>query len=333
MEIKTVKEMSKGVHRLLFFLNFALNVIIPIFAVIYICVYGDPEIVTDKNVEALMSSFFLVAIFIFWMQILFASYFPKNLYAALKVIFLPFLIMGLQYFFVNFSPALYIVDMGIVYVISIMLAFSILVMAGPIHSINDWKKDWSEYLFGSFLQLIFIIPGAIAIYVMGKFIFFTQIWSGQFDKITVVYGIIFLAAIADNIYEFYQALKENSIYGGASDKVNTSISTPTNKSRNPEFLVKNYLNTIIKNGESAAEYFVEKNFRNKSYLSPYTYGEIISYSKLKVEEEQNGVAEVSFEIHWKADIGGSLIKEDTWLNTAKLNGVWWIVPHDYNTFT
>jgi hypothetical protein len=210
---KSAKEMSKGMHGLLFILNFALNLTIPIFAIIYICVYGDPEIVTDNNVDAIMRSFFLVAIFIFWMQVLFASYFPRNLYDAVKMLFLPFLIMGLQYFFVNFSPALYIVDMGIIYVTSIMLAFSFLVVAGPIYSMQDWRKEWADYLFVSLLQLLFIIPGAIAIYVMGKFIFFTQIWSGQFDKITAIYGIIFLAAIIDNMYEFYHALKANSIYG------------------------------------------------------------------------------------------------------------------------
>lgn len=204
--------MNDKLYLFLFILRFGLTLAVPIFAVVYICLHGDPAIITSGDKGMMASTFFLVGLFIFWMQLLFASYLPHRLGPALRVIFMPFLIMSIQYLFTGFSPALYLVDMGFVYVASVMIAFTILIFGGPLHSLGKWKQDWGEMLFGSCLQLIFIVPGALAIYVMGKFVFYTQVWTGSFDKVTLFFALLFLATIFDNIYEFFHSIKENSIY-------------------------------------------------------------------------------------------------------------------------
>lgn len=213
MDTEVNSQMSDKTYLLLFTTKFLLTLGVPIFAVVYISMYGDPSIITSDDKAMMASTFFLVGLFIFWMQLLFASYLPKKLIPALRAIFMPFLIMGIQYLFTNFSPALYLVDMGFVYVASIMIAFTILIFGGPLHSKESWQKDRGDMLFGSCLQLIFIVPGALAIYVMGKFVFYTQVWTGSLNMATFLFGFVFVATIADNIYEFFLAIKDNSIYG------------------------------------------------------------------------------------------------------------------------
>lgn len=313
MESPLSKRMNEKLYLFLFVLRFGLTLAIPIFTVVYICLYSDPAVITSGDKNMMAGSFFLVGLFIFWMQILFASYLPKTLGPALRVIFMPFLIMGIQYLFTNFSPALYLVDMGFVYVASIMLGFTILIFGGPIHSRGKWKKDWSEMLFGSCLQLIFIVPGALSIYVMGKFVFYTQVWTGSFDEITLFFGLVFLATILDNVYEFFHAIKDNSIYAAAK-----------NTSRSPQEVVKNYMSKLIKEGEEAAKFYIEAKAKNHPEFNPYDYGEIKDFFDIVAEKPQHGKSKVSFKIKWRAEISSDFRVETRQLNTVESHGVWWI---------
>lgn len=161
--------------------------IIPIYSVIFLHTNpGALEIMSAKNLDFLQSSYFLVVIFILFMLVLLHEYLPSSLLGMSELVFTPVIIIALQALVSPVSASEYLAQLGMLHVITVMLSFIILILyilvvaiVGNMFSSSLYDESILGLLVTCGAQLLFIIPGAGAIYIFGKYIYMHEILASS----------------------------------------------------------------------------------------------------------------------------------------------------------
>lgn len=199
---------------------------LPIYSVIFVHTNSEAlAIVTEKELHFLQSSYFLVVLFTLFMLVLLHEYLPDTIPQMLNLLVAPVLIVAVQAVVSPISATEYIAQLGMLHIITIILAFIILILYIFILGIlgNIFSKTFDGdsiigLLFICGAQLLFIIPGAGAMYIFGRYIYIHEIltsspngtlwhWSTLFIIGTYVFSII------NTTWIFGRKLKNESIAG------------------------------------------------------------------------------------------------------------------------
>lgn len=200
--------------------------VIPIYSVIFL--HTNPEaleIMSASNLDFLQRSYFLVVLFSFFALILLREYLPDTLPGILDILIAPFVIIGLQALVSPISASEYLAIIGMLHIITIMSGFILLI--GYIFTMAIFgmimEKKWNwDTLLGILVtcgaQLLFIIPGAGAMYIFVKYIYIHDVlgnspngtiwhWSALFIIASYIFSIINTTGV------FGKRLKRESIAG------------------------------------------------------------------------------------------------------------------------
>lgn len=200
--------------------------VVPVYSVIFL--HTNPEaleIMSAWNLTFLQSSYYLVVIFSMFALFLLREFLPDTLPGILDVLIAPFVIIGLQALVSPISASEYLAIIGMLHIITIMSGFILLIgyicIMGIVGMIIEKKWDW-DALLGILVtcgaQLLFIIPGAGAMYIFVKYIYIHDIlgnspngtiwhWSALFIIASYIFSIINTTGV------FGKRLKRESIAG------------------------------------------------------------------------------------------------------------------------
>ncbi len=216
-------------EKLLSFLQLAyalLLLTIPIYSVIFL--HTNPEaleIMSAGNLDFLQRSYFLVVLFSFFALILLREYLPDTLPGILDVLVAPFIIVGLQALISPISASGYIATIGMLHIITIILGFILLIgyifVTAILGMLMEKKWNWDTalgILVTCGAQLLFIIPGAGAMYIFVKYIYIHDVlgnsptgtiwhWSAMFIIASYIFSILNTTGV------FSKRLKRESIAG------------------------------------------------------------------------------------------------------------------------
>lgn len=198
--------------------------VIPIYAVIFLHTNSEAlAIVTEKELHFLQSSYFLVVLFTLFMLVLLHEYLPDTVPQMLNLLIAPILIVGAQALVSPISLSEYIAQLGMLHVITIILAFIILIAYILILSLFGMTGDMEfgdEGFLGLLItcgaQLLFIIPGVGAIYIFGRYIYIHEILSNSPNGTLWHWSTLFIIgtyalSIANTTWIFGRKLKNESI--------------------------------------------------------------------------------------------------------------------------
>lgn len=182
------------------FVQAFINIALPSFAYGY---YLKNFPLGDYNLKTnfLNSSFQLfpiVIIFIFFMQIVRASSFEKNLKQAFLDLVLPFAYLAVANIIYAKSITWYLFKMGAVYGSSLLLAFLIIVFFTVIieGSIKNWStKTFLSYGLMAIPQLIFLLPGIIGVYFFNRLIIQDIIGNNNLNLYVVINILAYVASL------------------------------------------------------------------------------------------------------------------------------------------
>lgn len=198
-----------------------LLIVFPVFSVIFLFTNVRYTIaITSGQANFLSSTFFLVALFVFFMQLLFAKYYPSTVRGMLALIFGPLLLALPQLLEGGWQE--YIINTGIIYFSGVMLSFAALVAFGPFlkGKFNDpatrtRKTLLQYYAFAAAPQLLFLIPGLGATYICLKVLYMVEVAPFfETNQLQLLYAVFLLAAIVQQAYSLFESMREESIIGG-----------------------------------------------------------------------------------------------------------------------
>lgn len=169
------------------------------------------------EVQFIYSTYFIFVIFCGFMQGLLWQYYPRKILQLLQLIFLPYLLAGIQYWLAPFSIPLYFVNAGIMHGTTIILAFTALIVAGPwLASNNQYRKNkmvllkyYAKYVGA---EALFIIPGLGAMYLFTAATLEYSVISGQFTQLQLaVYIASYALSIVPTTWLLLKQLQNESI--------------------------------------------------------------------------------------------------------------------------
>ena len=191
-----------------------INIALPSFAYGYYLKnipLGDYNLITNFQNSA-FQLFPLALIFIFFMQLIRAKSFEKDVRRALLNLILPFVYLSIANIFYPKSISWYLFEMGAIYGSSLLLAFFVIVFFTVIFegSTKKWDaKNFGTYSLMAIPQLLFLIPGIIGVCFFNKLIIQDTIGSNQ-NPFAIVNVIAYLASLIQISFLNYRWMRKEA---------------------------------------------------------------------------------------------------------------------------
>ncbi len=125
---------------------------------------------TSGEEHFLLGTFYLVILFVFFMQIVLSQYIPDKRYQLISAILLPFFPILIEYF--TGTPKLTsLIFPGFIVFSAFIISFFIIVVILPLFSLftkGTTKNDVRNYFILVLLECLFLVPGIGALWIFGR---------------------------------------------------------------------------------------------------------------------------------------------------------------------
>lgn len=192
--------------------------LLPVYSVLFI-VYSPltADALSDSQISFLASTYFLVVLFNLFMLVLRFKDLPHTMAGMLNVLLTPVVVIVLHTVLDEGSVAMAIASLGMVYAMSMMVAYAGLVFVGPylagkVRSVRDAVSAFGLGL----TQLLFIIPGIGAVVIFSEVLLKTQIWPAYgeaepYSPMLVLSYALLIGAVVQNAWTVAKEMRKNSV--------------------------------------------------------------------------------------------------------------------------
>lgn len=189
--------------KLLQILNAALTVAIPIIAGALLTAGGFFE-TGSAQPWVFWVAYIPVGLLIFFIEVInfIKKLYPEKLIPLLGLLLSPYALFAVEWLFFDLGFARFLIGAGATYMITIVLSFSVSVIAGPWLTGAYRKygnKEWASYAVATGAQFTFIAPGIIVLYAMLP-PFLSSEGGANFVNLSFLIGTIALNFITQTKY-------------------------------------------------------------------------------------------------------------------------------------